>query len=72
MIDNDDVSDFMLIGFMGKIFKYPGAFIRYIFLHKKKNFNEIIEEKTDKNSIVGFTVFTIISTLITFIVIFWD
>ncbi len=49
------------------IFRYPGAAIRWIFLHKKRTFKSILKDDAYLNAAISFIFIGIIIALIQFI-----
>lgn len=49
------------------LFQYPGAFIRWIFLHKKRTFKSLINTDSSINTGITFLLIIIIVVIITIV-----
>lgn len=50
------------------IFRYPGAFIRWIFIRKKRTFKSILEDDPYVNSIVSLLLIAAIIIIIRYLI----
>ena len=50
------------------IFRYPGAFIRWVFLYKKRSFKSLLKEDPYINATLSLLIIVIIVILVSYII----